>query len=221
MRGLVQLSSDHHGDQHRPNTTSIAELRQRILLAGPPPDAQYTAILPQDGLYLWDWGNLDGDRLVPTPKKVTAKFVRAFVKTWARLPEADRETLLHYWHMNDYRCERYRPEPRIEFNSMSLPRHMAAGCGCEGYILLFSVRHVEEYKPFLLQHVIAHELGHAMSHAHGWSDRHECLMDRGGECTACECQAYSYMAHWEFDPFHGRLPAGDSLAERFSKAMRC
>lgn len=51
------------------------------------------------------------------------------------------------------------------------------------------------------------------------AERHDCGLGRGVECTACECQAFSYMAAWGFDPFFGHLPAGRSIVDRLSKAQ--
>jgi hypothetical protein len=156
-----------------------------------------------------------------TPKKTTAKFARAFGKTWAMLPEKDRDTLLKHWHQFDKPAgdEKRRPAPNIEFNSFCLPPYLAGGCGLYGHTLLFSLRHVEYAKPITLQQTIAHELAHAISYPHGWAERHDCGLGRGVECTACECQAFSYMAAWGFDPFFGHLPAGRSIVDRLSKAQ--
>lgn len=221
---------------HAPQTSSpnqtphadarAAEIRRSILTAGKPAwtGIGVTAVAPEDGLYLWDWGRLEGDPKVKvlTPKKTTAKFVRAFGKTWARLPEKDRDTLLKHWHQIDNPAGegRQRPAPHIEFNSFCLPPYLAGACGLGGHTLLFSVRHVEYAKPVALQHTVAHELGHAISYAHGWDERHDCVMGRGGECAACECQAFSYMAHWGFDPLFGHLPAGRTIVDRCWKAQQ-
>lgn len=194
------------------DSKSIAELRERIRTVEKPAAVGYTPIVPEDGLYLWDWGQVRDNEKVRTPKHLTAKFVRAFKRTWAKLPERDRCTLLMHW--NKYSGPDYpTPTPKIEFNSFCLPRTFAASCK-HGFEFLFCVRSVEYHKPIDLQHIIAHELGHGISYAHGWAYHHECRLYRGRECTACECQAHSYMASWGFDPFRGLLPKGPSFVDR-------
>ena len=164
-------------------------------------------------------GQRRDDQTVLTPKKITAKFVRAFTTTWAKLPERDRHILLSHWHKCDG-PDYPTPTPHIELNSFKLPVTLAGSCGRHGFEFLFGVRSVEYYKPIDLQHIIAHELGHGISYAHGWAFHHECGLDRGVECTACECQAYSYMASWGFDPFQGQLPKGSTVVERFDRAKK-
>ena len=83
--------------------------------------------------------------------------------------------------------------------------------------MLFDVFSLDYAKPTSIVHVIAHELGHAISYPHGWYKQHECEADRGKECVACECRAYSYMAAWGFDPFLDWLPKRECLADRFEK----
>ena len=178
-------------------------------------DVHVTPILAEDGLYLWDWGN-PRNAYKQTPMKTKHKFAKAFRSVWAAIPDKARQMFLAHWHQYDKRGEKsVRPTPYIELNSRRLQPRQAAACGYGGWELLFSVRHIEYAAPKRLEHSIAHELGHAMSYLYGWYKLHECGIERGGECTACECQAYSVMAHWGFDPFLKYLKQGKNMAERF------
>lgn len=212
----------HNQEQDReqtPNIGSLAQLRELIRAAGKPTNARITQLVPQDGLHLWDWGSIVDHQAVQTPNAVIMKFARAFRVTWKKLPEKHRLDLLAHWYShhkpggtND------KPWPSIEINSSCLLPYQAAACSWGGYRLMFCASSIKLATPIELRHTIAHEFGHAISYAHGWDARHECALPGAEECVACECQAYSYMACWGFDPFYGRLPKGSFLAERFDSA---
>ena len=80
---------------------------------------------------------------------------------------------------------------------------------------MFDVNYVDYAKPNSIVHIIAHELGHAISYPHGWYEQHQCDADHGEECVACECRAFSYMAAWGFDPFFELLPKRKRMTDRF------
>ena len=164
-------------------------------------------LVPEDGLYLWDWGRLDLTKtgLAITSARITNKFIRGFKTVWSRIPDMDRDTLTGYWRSKRPLNPEVKPCPAIEFNSFCLPKTFRASCGRGGLELLFDIWYLEFATPTSIVHTIAHELGHAISHPHGWYKQHECT-SHSDECIACECRAFSYMASWGFDPFHDLLP---------------
>ena len=181
-------------------------------------------IVPEDGLYLWDWGICDSgtEECYLTPSRIVKKLISGFQATWAKIPERDRDKLTDFWHSRLPPRPGYdsKPSPAIELNSLCLkPRYVAACRG--GRELLFSVDFLDRAKRPAICNTIAHELAHAISHAHGWFQQHDCTAHLG-ECLACECRAHSYMAAWGFDPFEDVLPkvkSGlliDRLAERLT-----
>ena len=158
-----------------------------------------TAIVDEDGLYLYDPGIWHRNAMYLTPPSITRKLVRCFTKAWMRIPEQDRNTLREFWKPRWPNESGTRPSPMITFDSAGhLSACQMAGCR-GGHELLFAVRHVEYAKPTELVHIIAHELGHAISYPHGWYKHHWCMTQGGDECVACELQACSYMAAWGFD----------------------
>ncbi len=173
----------------------------------------HTPILiePDDGLYLWDWGEVgEDDKLVATSPVITRKFIRCFQETWGQLPDRDRDALTGFWGSRtrplDEACG--KPYPAIEFNSFCLPNYFTAACK-RGWELLFSVTWLRIIKPnpAEIRHVIAHELGHAISYVNKWDRQHDCMLMEGRrKCPACEMQAWSYMAAWGFDPFYQKEP---------------
>ena len=172
-----------------------------------------TPIVEEEGLYLYDPGIWDGAKMLVTPTAITRKFVRCFQKVWSQIPEVDRLTLRDYWKPRATRST----SPRISFNlGVVGPRQIAA---CQlGHHLDFDVFWVDRLKPRELSNVIAHELGHAISHPHGWYSQHECVASREQECVPCECRAFSYMAAWGFDPFFNVAARRDrTLTDRLSK----
>jgi hypothetical protein len=177
-------------------------------------------IVPKDGLFLWDWGMRIPDQpgRFCTPKSITQKFVTCFDKAWEQIPESDRKTLTDHWKKIGG-SDGGRPIPFIDFNNPRLPISLAAACGSLGAELFFSAVDTAARKPKSCVQVIAHELGHAISYAHGWDSQHQCKAFLG-ECVACECRAYSYMAAWGFDPFVETLPKakkGQSLRARLAR----
>lgn len=173
-------------------------------------------LVPEDGLYLFDPGIFYESVLYLTPSRITAKFTRAFQKAWGQIPDEDRKTLREFWGPQEPIRPGVRPKPAVMFNSANLPLHHRAAC-VGGHELLFDAFVVDHSAPASIVHDIAHELGHAISYPHGWHKQHECSQDRGEECVACECGAYSYMAAWGFDPFHDWLPKRKRLVERFKR----
>jgi hypothetical protein len=172
-------------------------------------------LVPEDGLYLDDYGIWDGTDLLLTPSRITKKFTRCFQKAWSQIPEQDRRTLKEFWGTDKPVEAGYRPKLTIVLNSVNLPLNMKAACR-GGYELLFNAFVVDRDSATSIVHAIAHELGHAISYPHGWYKQHECRAN-GEECVGCECRAYSYMAAWGFDPFHDWLPNRKSLVERFTR----
>jgi len=168
-------------------------------------------IVPEDGLYLWDWGESgEDDKLVATSPAITRKFIRCYQQTWGQLPDRDRNALTGFWGSRTRPLDEDggKPYPAIEFNSSCLPNYFNASCKM-GRELLFSVRwlRIIKPKPAAIRHTIAHELGHAISYANKWQKQHDCMLMEGGrECPACEMQAWSYMASWGFDPFYQNEP---------------
>ena len=53
-------------------------------------------LVPEDGLYLEDYGIGDGYSLFLTPSPVTRKFTRCFQEVWSHIPERDRRTLKEF-----------------------------------------------------------------------------------------------------------------------------
>lgn len=156
------------------------------------PPVRETPIVAEDSLYLFH-GNVRWDYL--NRPQVIRKFVRSFQKAWMQIPDKDRQTLQEHWKslQNGSGCTR---SPLIGFDMLARCRTAA----CRGGVQLdFNVHYVDGTKPRELVCVIAHELGHAISWAHGWFEQHECLSLRGVECVACECRASSYVAAWGFD----------------------
>ena len=177
-------------------------------------------IVPEDGLYLFDWGISDRVRkvLLATPTRIINKLVGGFRATWAQVPERDRDTLTAFWNSRRPLAPDRKPSPAIELNSFRLKRWHQAACGSGGCELLFGVDFLDRAKRPAIRHTVAHELAHALSHAHGWFDQHECTAHTG-ECVACECRAFSCMAAWDFDPFEGDLPKVKNgfLADRLAR----
>lgn len=176
-----------------------------------------TPIVLEDGLFLFDPGIFHESDLYETPKRLTNKFVRAFRKVWEQLPETDRHTMKGYWQGR----RRNHDTPRIAINLPS--PHTVVPCKAEcrgmGHELAFELRWVDWSTPSELAHLIAHELGHAISYPHGWLSQHKCQTWNGAhECVACECRAFSYMAAWGFDPFLEVLPKGTTLMKRFKNS---
>lgn len=162
--------------------------------------------MPEDGLYLRDWGIYQNHELYLTPAAITRKMVKCFPATWQQIPERDRQLLKNYWHVtpNIICGPETKPSPAIELNSFCLPASFNACCRAGGFELLFGICFLKNATSTEIIHTIAHELGHAMSHVHNWHSHHD--HDYGRECVACEMQAFSYMASWGFDPFYGLLP---------------
>lgn len=171
-------------------------------------------IVPDDGLYLYDPGIFRRLEFFVTPSNVTRQFIRCFQKVWNRLPEPDKGTLKTFWKPLRSDARGGMPFPVIGFNLMVMPRRLAAACR-GGHELNFDVFFVARSKPSAITHVIAHELAHAISYPHGWASQHECVANRGTDCVACECRAFSYMAAWGFDPFFDVLPKRKHLLDRF------
>lgn len=180
-----------------------------------------TPLVEEDGLFLWDSGTFDREskRIFLTPAAITRKFVRSFQSTWRQIPEQDRSTLTDFWQSRIPPQPGTRPRPAIEFISFRLRTSFNAAYRTFANKLLFSAFWLNVSKSAQIRNIIAHVLGHAISHAHGWYDQHACTR---GECVACECRAYSYMAAWGFDPFDGVLPKGRNLnlVDRFSHRNR-
>jgi len=154
-------------------------------------------------------------------EKATQKFIRCFQAVWNSIPESARKKLLQFWR-SPRRFREIDPSrsPMIFVGiAWANAGHIKAGCR-GGHEFGFDERWIEWMKPVELRHVIAHELGHAMSYTNGWYDTHYCHVTGGEECLACECQAFSYMASWGFDPFLGDLPKGKRLCERFQKRVK-
>lgn len=166
-----------------------------------------TPIVEEDGLFLWDWGDLidSHSKLRFATARFTNKFVKAFQTTWFLIPERDRNVLTDYWKSKKKRGSDEKPIPAIELHSFSLPPTLIAACGLAGFELLFSVAYLQRKRLAYISNTIAHELGHALSHIHGWFRQHNC-QKHVGECVACEYRTYSYMAAWGFDPLEGVVP---------------
>lgn len=171
-------------------------------------------LVPEDGLYLRDYGIWTGTALCLTPSRITKKFTRCFQEAWSQIPEQDRTTLTEFW--NKPVTKEGQRSPTIVLNPTNLLPYMKAAC-LWGRELQFDGFVVDRDSSTSIVHIIAHELGHAISYPHGWYNQHECRANDGDECVACECRAYSYMAAWGFDPFHDRLPKRKSLVERFTR----
>jgi hypothetical protein len=176
-------------------------------------------LVPEDGLYLYDPGIWFRSNRLLTPSTITKKFTRAFQKAWSQIPESDRKTLREFWGPSEPIRPGVRPTPGIWLNSANLPIGLSAACR-GGHELLFDVLVVDDDTPTSIVHIVAHELGHAISYPHGWHHQHECKADLGEECVPCEWRAYSYMAAWGFDPFHGWLPKRQNLVDRFTAFNR-
>ncbi len=138
------------------------------------------------------------------------KFVHCFQAVWKQIPKTDRKRLHEFWNQDGKATATC---PVIAIGANAHMQGMAAAC-VHGHELLFQPTWLMAATPKHAKNVIAHELGHAMSYACGWADVHP-LCD-SGECVACECQAYSYMAAWGFDPFEGILPNRKSLMDRLT-----
>jgi hypothetical protein len=166
-----------------------------------------TPVVEEDGLFLWDWGELidSHSKFRFATARFTNKFIKSFRKTWLRIPELDRNTLTDFWGSRNEREPNVRSFPHIEFHSFSLPPTFAGACTGGGKELLFSVAYLQRKGSDYISNTIAHELGHALSHVHGWYKQHEC-QKQYGECVACEFRTYSYMAAWGFDPLEGVVP---------------
>lgn len=157
-----------------------------------------TPLVAEDGLYLYDpYFDLRDERFLESTKSsLTRKLVRCFRKAWRKIPDTDRRTLLDYWKEWPSGTGSKR-QPLIGFNMLA--RCDTAACGHLGRQLDFNALYVDYTEPAKLVCVIGHELGHAISWAHGWFRQHECLLPSGKVCIACECRACSYMAAWGFD----------------------
>lgn len=174
-----------------------------------------TPLIPEDGLCLSDRGIKRNSKLFVTPPPVARKFARCFQRAWRQIPNEDRKALIDFWRPKRHTEPKTIYAPTIAFDTVCIsPFHRAECRG--GHELLFHPLEIDIAKPNDIVHVIAHELGHAISYPHGWYKQHKCKADDGGECVACECRAYSYMDAWGFDPFHGVLPKRKRLVERFS-----
>ncbi len=153
------------------------------------------------GMNLFDYGEERHEQR--TEITIVRKFRRTFRRVWKKLPETDRSTLLKYW------TSRRRNElvVRIAVAGAWHPhlKHRVAACAYRGFELIFHNDWIEHMPGSKLAAVVAHELGHSMSYAHGWSKQHKCLAMQGLECVACECRAQSYMAAWGYNPFFGKL----------------
>ena len=172
-------------------------------------------LVESDGLYLVDRGMMHDDALWQAPDNVVRKFCRSFRNTWGQIPSNDRARLLEYWNP---RVETY-PIPEIVLSDgQSKWGYYTASCREWGYQLDFDAVFVGYTKPKQLSNAIAHELGHALSHADGWFKQHACEAECGKECVACECRTFSYMAAWKFDPFLDLLPQRKRLTRRFYDA---
>jgi hypothetical protein len=169
-------------------------------------------LVPDDGLYVCDFGILFNSKLLATPSGIIKKFTRSFTKVWMQVPEQDRQTLRGCWGPKQPPMPGMPSSPVIAL-TFPLGCYMAA-CKKLGFELLFDAWWVDRITPALLSNIIAHELGHAISCSHQWYEQHECAAIDGNECVACECRAFSYMAAWGFDPFYASLPKRKSLAER-------
>lgn len=151
--------------------------------------------------------------------KITRKFIRCFQAVWSSIPESDRKKLLGFWRTPRRIGEIDLSSSPMIFVGIAWANagHIKAGCR-GGHEFGFKERWIEWSTSKELQHMIAHELGHAISYPNGWYESHNCHITGGDECLACECQAFSYMATWGYDPFLGDLPKGKRLCDRFGKA---
>lgn len=146
-----------------------------------------------------------------TPTRIIRRFTSAFQKVWNQIRERDRIVLKELW----------KPARESEVDGLwsciavldDLPTGIAGICEPIGGQISFDIFFINEAKPSAVANVIAHELGHAISIPHGWMQQHRC--SHQGDCVACECRAYSYMAAWGFDPFLNKLPKRKRLNHRF------
>ena len=180
-------------------------------------------IVQEDDLYLRDFGIWQDGELYDTPAKLTSKLVRCFRQVWGAVPDDCRMALKRLWKHDSPRHKQAEPGsglPHIVINDRWIDEAPFKAACRSGIEFGFSLRWIEWMKPVELRHVIAHELGHAMSYTNSWYDTHFCHVTGGEECLACECQAFSYMASWGFDPFLGDLPKGKRLCDRFYRARK-
>lgn len=175
-------------------------------------------LVEQDDIYVHDAKLYENNEVKDTPEKAIRKFIRSFRQVWETIPEADRMTLLSFWRsMPD--CNP-ASNPRI-FVGIPWAHAGRIKAGCSGgHEFGFDAMWIDLSSPLELRHLVAHELGHAISYPNGWYKQHVCNLVKGEECLACECQAFAYMASWGFDPFLGDLPSGKRLCERFWRARK-
>lgn len=175
-------------------------------------DSRLIPIVPEDALHFYDRGIHHKGNMLQVPDRITRKVVRCFQTTWLRIREKDRKTLVEHWQ--SLKTPGGRACPFIGFNLFRTPKNAAAAYReCE---FTFALWYVDDATPTSLCHLIAHEIGHAMSYRHGWFQQHD-HQYQSHECVACECRAYSYMAGWGFDPFLNWLPKRKHLIDRFTK----
>ena len=128
-------------------------------------------LVPKDNLRLYDWGLRDSSFLTRfhTPTRIIRKFTNAFQKVWNRIPEKDRCTLNDFW-------EPISPPDVVGYWSCIAclddlsTRSFAGSCEMRSGQIWFDIFFINSAKPSAVAHVIAHELGHAISIPDGWMD---------------------------------------------------
>lgn len=188
----------------------MIEFDKLRLREGTPPGL---VLVPEDDMKLYDRGLTHLSKHFHTPSRIIRIFTKTFRKVWMQLPEKDRSTLKKLWEPTRTSVVEGYPSSVVLLGDLKFS-NSAGICEMRTGILWFDIQFLNDVKPTAIAHLIAHELGHAISIPHGWFDQHDCP-HRGEQCVPCEVRAYSYMAAWGFDPFFGRLPMRERLNDRF------
>ena len=169
-------------------------------------------LVPEIGLCVWDGGyhNMKWWLMSQTPDEIIDKFRSGFVKVWRQIPEQDRNTLIDHWGLGG--AARRRSKARVTialewklkfYSPLSIYKdkhdYALGQCARDGLKLWLSSWFVTRAIPCELEHVIAHELGHAISFARGWCDEHPCDAE-SIVCDDCEREADKYATSWGFGP---------------------